>query len=92
VTCLTVTGCDSESYRLFDSVTVTGHLHLEFILQGGWMGQGKGLYPPSSWIQRIRELELPSSWSLRIRGLEPPSGWNQRIGELELPSSWSLRN
>jgi hypothetical protein len=26
-----------------DSVTVTGCLHLEFIFQGGRMGQGKGV-------------------------------------------------
>jgi hypothetical protein len=37
VTKLIVTGCDSDNYRLFDSVTMKGHLHLELILQGGWM-------------------------------------------------------
>jgi hypothetical protein len=32
-----------------DSVTVTGCLHLAFIFQGGWMGQGKGVVA-SFWL------------------------------------------
>jgi hypothetical protein len=31
---------DSDNYRLFDSMTMTRHLILAFIFQGGWMGQG----------------------------------------------------
>jgi hypothetical protein len=38
------TGCDMISVScdsdIVDSVTMTGCLHLEFIFQGGWMGQG----------------------------------------------------
>jgi hypothetical protein len=31
---------DRLTVVVVDSVTVTGCLHLEFIFQGGWMGQG----------------------------------------------------
>jgi hypothetical protein len=32
---------DRLTVAVVDSVTVTGCLHLEFIFQGGWMGQGQ---------------------------------------------------
>ena len=31
---------DKVTVAVIDSITVTGCLHLEFIFQGGWMGQG----------------------------------------------------
>jgi hypothetical protein len=34
---------DRVTVAVIDSVTVTGCSHLEFIFQGGWMGQGKGV-------------------------------------------------
>jgi hypothetical protein len=58
---------DRLTVAVFDSVT--GCLHLAFIFQGGWMGQGKGVVASFRLVSRIRELELPSGWSLRTRWL-----------------------
>jgi hypothetical protein len=41
---------DSVTMALVDSVIVTGCLHLAFIFQGGWMGQGKGVVS-SFWLE-----------------------------------------
>jgi hypothetical protein len=48
-------------------VVVTVGLHLYFREQDGARKGGCSLL--LGWIQRIRELELPSSWSLRTRWL-----------------------
>jgi hypothetical protein len=40
---LKVIGCESDSYRLLDSVTMIGHLHLELIFHGGKTWKGKGV-------------------------------------------------
>ena len=65
-----------ESDRLIVEmiVVVTIGIHLYFRV-AGW-GKERGLYPPSSWCRRIRELEFPPGWILRIKGLYPPSGWS----------------
>jgi hypothetical protein len=55
----------TEFVIVAEFVTVGLHLYFRVV---GW-GKERGLYPPSSWSQRIRELELPSGWSLRTRWL-----------------------
>jgi hypothetical protein len=40
---------DRVTVEVIDSVKVTGCLHLTFIFQDGWMGQGKGVIA-SFWL------------------------------------------
>jgi hypothetical protein len=70
-------------------VVVTVGLHLYFMV-AGWRKE-RGLYPPSGWSYRIKELELPLGWSLIIRGLQPLLVGSREFKELYIPLGWRLR-